>query len=501
MKSARNLSLGIASSIWSALIGLAVVPFYIKYLGVESYGLIGFFVTLQAIFGLLDMGMAPTINREVARCTVSGAMDEAGQLLSTLAIIYWSMAVTIAVTVLVLAPWIAESWLQSKILTNESLTHAVMLMGVVVACRWPVGLYQGVLLGAQRLGTSSAISLIMVTVGNIGAVAIIALVSPSIEAFFIWQASMGIIYVVLLRKVAWQIVGGNRQYKFDIERLKSVWRFSVGMSGVAVMGVILIQMDKVLLSKILSLEDFGKYMLAWTVANGLYVILTPTFNVIYPRLSANVASGETKKLVAFYRTGSRLLAVVIFPLAMAIALASNEIIALWTQNQLLATKLASIVQLLVIGTALNGIMHFPYALQLAFGSARLPLIITIVLAIVFAPLVIILSSTYGLEGGGGAWLVLNILYVVFGTWLTHRHFLRGMAVKWLSVDVGIPLLISLIVMLPGAKLMNENNGNLINIVIAFLLALGAMLIGALIAKILQARTELTEAKRQSGFFE
>ena len=65
----RNLLAGLANSVWSALVSLAVVPFYLKYLGIEAYGLIGFFVTTQAILSLLDMGMAPTINREVALCS------------------------------------------------------------------------------------------------------------------------------------------------------------------------------------------------------------------------------------------------------------------------------------------------------------------------------------------------------------------------------------------------------------------------------------------------
>ena len=39
--------------------GLVFVPVYIKYLGIESYGLIGFFASLQAWFALLDMGMTP----------------------------------------------------------------------------------------------------------------------------------------------------------------------------------------------------------------------------------------------------------------------------------------------------------------------------------------------------------------------------------------------------------------------------------------------------------
>ena len=198
----RNLLAGLANSIWSALIGFAVVPFYLKYLGIEAYGLIGFFVTTQAVLSLLDMGMAPTINREVARCSASGELKEAGKLLHTLAVVYWCMAGAIALLILVLAPFIAEYWLQSKQLSPQTISHAVMLMGLVVACRWPIGLYQGALIGAQRLTVSSGINMAMVSIGSVGAVVVLAFVSPTIEAFFIWQASVGLVYAITMRMAA-----------------------------------------------------------------------------------------------------------------------------------------------------------------------------------------------------------------------------------------------------------------------------------------------------------
>ena len=140
MKLGVNLLAGLANSVWTALIGLAVVPVYLKYLGIEAYGLIGFFATTQAVLSLLDMGMAPTINREVARCSALGNLKEAGKLLHTLAVVYWCMAGIIALIVFALAPLIAEFWLQSKQLSAQTISHAVMLMGLVVACRWPIGL-------------------------------------------------------------------------------------------------------------------------------------------------------------------------------------------------------------------------------------------------------------------------------------------------------------------------------------------------------------------------
>ena len=47
--------------------GFIFIPIYISYLGIESYGLIGLFIILQGLLSLLDMGLSPTLNREMAR--------------------------------------------------------------------------------------------------------------------------------------------------------------------------------------------------------------------------------------------------------------------------------------------------------------------------------------------------------------------------------------------------------------------------------------------------
>ena len=45
--------------------GLAFIPLYIKYLGVEAYGLIGIFAILQAWLGLLDVGLKPALGQKI----------------------------------------------------------------------------------------------------------------------------------------------------------------------------------------------------------------------------------------------------------------------------------------------------------------------------------------------------------------------------------------------------------------------------------------------------
>jgi hypothetical protein len=104
---------------------------------------------------------------------------------------------------------------------------------------------------------------------------------------------------------------------------------------------------------------------------------------------------------------------------------------------------------LAIGTAIQGVMYFPYALQLAYGMTRLPLMICAIMVIVMIPLVVFFAWTYQALGGAMAWLTINILYLLLGTWLTHRYLLKRIGKKWLSQDVGIPLMLSIVAGLVG----------------------------------------------------
>ena len=55
----RNLIANYLGQGWTALMGLAFIPLYINYLGIEAYGLIGLFAVLQGWLVLLDLGMTP----------------------------------------------------------------------------------------------------------------------------------------------------------------------------------------------------------------------------------------------------------------------------------------------------------------------------------------------------------------------------------------------------------------------------------------------------------
>jgi len=470
----RNLLSGFASSGLSALLGFLFVPIYIKYLGIESYGLIGFFATMQAVLALLDMGIAPTMNREAARISVSGKMAELGNLLRTLSLIYWVIGILVLITVVTVAPFVASYWLNSSGVNSKKLTNSIMLMGLVFACRWPIGLFQSTLVGMQRITIASLLTMSMSVLGNLGALFTLVYVSPTIEAFFIWQAAVALLNVAIIHWITWSSFEEKSTISF--QSLKSVWKFSAGMSGIAFSSIFLMQLDKILLSKMLPLKMFGYYSLAVVFVSSLSILIGPIFNVIFPRLSALVEEKNEKKVHEFYMVGTQLLSGIIFPVAFLAAFFSEDILHFWVRDSVIVIQVAPIATLLFIGSAINGAMIFPYALQLAYGMTKLPQIIVLSLIGVYVPLTYFLVVTYGATGGALAWLILNALYLFYGPWLTHRYILKNSALRWLCQGVLQPAIISVIIIYLGWYFLREADDYFQNILLGFLLSLSAIVI-------------------------
>ena len=63
----NNVIFNYVGRIYASLVGILIFPLYLRHLGAEGYGLVGFFTLLQGGMQLLDLGLSPTLSREVAR--------------------------------------------------------------------------------------------------------------------------------------------------------------------------------------------------------------------------------------------------------------------------------------------------------------------------------------------------------------------------------------------------------------------------------------------------
>lgn len=442
----KNIAANYASQIYVTLAGIVVLPLYIKYMGAEAYGLVGFFAMLQAWFNLLDIGLTPTMARESARYR-GGALSvmDYRRLARALEGIFAAVALGGGLLLYASAPSIADRWLNENQLTPQEITEALQLMAIIIGCRWMCGLYRGVITGAERLVWLSGFNSLVATGRFLLVLPVLIFISATPKAFFSFQLGMALIELGGLTWMAYRLLPGvpvNQRIQWQWAPLRPVLKFSLSIAFTSSVWVLVTQTDKLILSKVLPLADYGYFTIVVLVASGVMIISGPISSALMPRLTRLHAEGRDGELISTYRQATQVAAVVGIPAATALAYYAPEVLWLWTADQELVRRVSEVLTLYAAGYGILVVSAFPYYLQYAKGNLTLHLIGNLIFALILIPTIIWAARSYGMVGAGWVWLLSNLAIFIFWQPIVHRRFARGLHLGWLLKDIAIPSILS-----------------------------------------------------------
>lgn len=439
MSPKKNIAINLFGSGWTALMSIAFLPIYIKMLGIEAYGIVGLFSSLLVILAVFDLGLPQTITRELAKTGNSDSThQERRDTVRTFETVYWISAVIIGASIALLSPLIAKYWLKPANLPAEQVTNALRLIGLSILFRWPFALYLGALNGLNKQFQANYIQVITATLQGIGTIAVLNYIENSITTFFLSQALWTVLGAGWLRLSLWSTIGITANTKFRFSILTSVWKFAASVTSISMLSTILSQLDKIILSKVLSLSDFGYYTFATAVASVAFKLISPVFVAYYPKITALASENREDVLAKLYHQGCQAMNFVTLPIGLTLILNSQEILLLWTSNVDLSQNTASILSILLIGNLLNGAIHIPYGLQLAHGWTQLALIQNCIGVVIATPLIYFLTHKLGPIGGASSWALINLVFLLAGTAIMHQKLLKFNFRNWLLQDLFQP---------------------------------------------------------------
>ncbi|NOS88677.1 MAG: polysaccharide biosynthesis protein [Methylococcaceae bacterium] len=433
---------------YTTLIGIFMLPFYLTYLGGEAYGLVGFFTVMAAWLALLDMGLSPTLARQCAhqRGLVGNDLGKLRQLVRSIEVVFAVLSLGIGIGINLAAPWIASQWLTVKTLPQTDVSYCITLMGIIIGLRWFGSLYRGGIQGMEQMVWLNAANIVIASLRYVLVYGMLRWVTQQATHFFEFQlavslielAVLGIKFYVLMPKAKLQFYG------FSWPTLKAVLPFTGSIAYTSSLWILLTQTDKLILSHLLPLKEYGYFALVAVIANGLLTLTNPVSQAILPRMTLLLSQGNEADMLGLYRKSTQLVATLIFPIAGTLALFAKQVLFAWTGDLGAANWGGPILQWLMLGNGILAISSFQYYLQYAYGKLRLQVINSTINTIAQLPILIFAANHYGALGVAYAWFALRLATFFIFPSIVHNRLAPGLHFRWLFIDLLPRLLLTVL---------------------------------------------------------
>ncbi|MES2294219.1 MAG: oligosaccharide flippase family protein [Pseudomonadota bacterium] len=434
----QNLIANYVSQFYVMGVGVVMAPVYLSYMGQEAYGLIGFFTVMGAWFQLLDIGLTPTLVRETARFRGGAiSVNALRSMLRALELFFGVVSVAGGAAIVLLAKPIATHWLKVEYLPVSEVAWAVALMGMAIPLRWISGLYRGVVNGFERQVWLGGYNITIATLRFVGVIGIFKTLGAAPENFFAYQLVVAAVELAGLAVMTYRLVhrGSVARERFSWKPFLANLSFSLTIAFTATVWLALMQTDRMVLSKTLTLSAYGVFSIAIVAAATVSALGAALGQAVLPRLTKFVAEGDIAGMTALYRNATQVTCVIAAPVVATLAFFAEPVLRTWTGKPFVAHQAAPILCLYVIGNGWVSLCAFPYYLQYAKGNLRLHLIGNVIQILLVVPVIFLVAKKFGPVGTGAVWALSNGLYFLAYVPIVHSRFFPGNHWKWLLRDI------------------------------------------------------------------
>ena len=477
----RRLITSYAAQVYIGLIGILLMPVYLHYMGVEAVGLIGFFLMMQAWLQLLDIGLTQTLSRDMSLFH-AGSMSAADiwRRLTTLEWVLGAIAIAAAVAIVSSRNWIVTDWLSLGELSRMEAAVSVSAMAVAAGFRFVLGIYRASLTGLGRQVWVNIAATVFATLKFVGVLPLLIYFSSAPGVFFTFQAVAGGLELITFAWVLYRVLPPNPcGIAPDSQALRKMLPMAGAMAFSALVWSVMTQMDKLVLSKLLSLEDYGYFTLAVLVASGVLMLIPPLNQVLQPRMTMLLSASRQDDLCNLYQQATQRVTAVFFAVGGVMAFFAEPLLLVWTGDPVASSAAAPILFWYGLANATIGLLLLPFLLQFAHGKLRLHVIGNVLMVSLLLPLMIFAAVKYGGAGTGAVLFAANLVFVVLWVPQVHRRFFPEVVWRWPLLDVGRVAVPVVLILLTARWLMPDIESRLVMTALLGVVFLASLITGLL----------------------
>jgi len=401
---ARNTALNLIGQVIPLLVGLATIPYVVRGLGTERFGILSLAWLLLGYFSLFDLGLGRATTKFVAECLGRGEMDRLPGVVWTALGFQVLSGVAGGLLVGALTPLLVDRILKIP----SSLVGETKTTFFILAASLPFVLasnsLRGVLEAGQRFDMVNFIKVpASISVFLLPAIALpFGLRLPGIVLLLVLARLGSTLAYLLVCFRIFPVLRHSIRFSFQSKILRPLAAYGGWLTVTNVVSPVLVYADRFLIGSLLSVSAIGYYAAPYEAVARLSVLYGSLVTALFPAFSSLRSAGDLDGLEHMYAKSIKFLLLIVGPVMLVLVFFARNLLLLWLGEDF-ALHSTFVFRLFAVGFFLTSLFVVPFTLLQGLGRADITAKFHVAELFFYVPLVWVLTMHWGLRGAAIAW--------------------------------------------------------------------------------------------------
>lgn len=425
----------LAGQILPLFASLVSTPFIIRFLGSESYGVLILVGLIPTYISFADFGMGIASTKFGSEAYGQGLRKKEGEIIRTAAFVAFLTSLVFAIPVFLFSSVIIADWLK----VPEHLQSSASVALKITSVSFVIGIFANIFntpqLARLRMDLNTIINAVPKFLMAVVTPFVLFLGGGVVEA--VWVA----LFAALLILVGHLLVSGKllpELYQKTINKsaIRPLIKFggSVVLYGIGL--ILLSNLEKLLLTRLVSVKSLAYYSVAFTFANMTTMFSMAMVQSLIPAFSQLLTPEKRTELDALFSRALRISLVGLLPSIMVLFVIARPFFTIWAGAEF---GLESVYPfyILLSGIFFSIMVYVPNCLIMSYGRPDINAKVYWIELLPYAVIAFFLINSFGILGAALAWSLRETLNAFIFIWLTKR--IVGVSFNFFSLFVSLAL--------------------------------------------------------------
>jgi len=325
----RNLQFSALARVIAIMSSMFLTPFILKHVDADLFGLNALVISIVGYFNILDLGLGSGMARFTALFYGDGSKEKITHILCLGIKYFICLGLVVSLCLFLLSGFYENIFKIETTLIDEG-RIMLLIYAVVAIFTFPLIPFRSVLNGLQRVDIISKIN-VLISVLNIPAVVLILIF---VNSYLLYIGTFQLLTVLFSLMFIFHVLRYLPDFRLNFTQIPSELRgkllnYSGWYFAAGIIGIIIFQIDNLVIATFLSVNAVTLYTIAYTVHNYIRSLNSFVGNSLYTIIIAEFAKRSESRRNSMILNVTRMHSGLLLPLVIIAFIGAENFIIAW----------------------------------------------------------------------------------------------------------------------------------------------------------------------------